>query len=54
MSAMFKPLDILLNKLVATGTLEIETSTGVLHRYGDGVPPRVAVRLGDRRMSASH
>ena len=38
----------MLGKLVPTGDLEVETADGATHRLGDGVGPRLGVRLADR------
>lgn len=38
----------LLGKLVRKGCLEVETADGVKHILGDGVGPRLGVRLADR------
>jgi cyclopropane-fatty-acyl-phospholipid synthase len=38
----------LLGKLVRTGNLELETSDGVRHRFGDGAGPKLGARLVDR------
>ncbi len=38
----------LLGKLVRTGNLELETSDGVRHRFGDGTGPKLGARLVDR------
>jgi len=47
--AMFKLLDILLNRIVHRGSLTLIDAGGATHRYGDGGPPRITVRLADRR-----
>ncbi len=47
---MFKPLHLLFEKVVVHGSLEVQTSDGVTHTFGDGRPPRVALRLIDRRL----
>ena len=47
---MFKPLHVLLDKVVTQGTLSVETSDGAVHRFGNGASPRVAMRLADRRL----
>ena len=47
---MFKPLHVLFEEIVVHGTLEVETSNGATHRFGDGQPPRVALHLNDRRL----
>ena len=47
---MFKLLDVLLHRLVHFGTLTVTDSGGAAHRYGDGEPPHVAVRVTDRRL----
>src|SRR5271165_1691390 len=41
-------LATMLGKLVPTGDLEVETADGATHRLGDGVGPRLGVRLADR------
>jgi cyclopropane-fatty-acyl-phospholipid synthase len=47
---MFKPLSVLLHRLVERGTLTVVTSDGLAHRFGDGQSPSVAFRLADRRL----
>ncbi|MDX2158763.1 MAG: cyclopropane-fatty-acyl-phospholipid synthase family protein [Hyphomicrobiaceae bacterium] len=47
---MFKPLALLLGKLISHGTLEVLTSDGRRRRFGDGSPPQVAIRLSDRSL----
>ena len=47
---MFKPLHLLLDRIVSKGTLTLETADGVAHTFGDGHPPHVAAKLMDRRL----
>jgi cyclopropane-fatty-acyl-phospholipid synthase len=47
---MFTLLDILLRRIVRRGSLELIDADGIAHSYGDGGPPRVSVRLADRRL----
>ncbi len=47
---MFKPLAVLLDQLISTGTLEVVTHDGMRHSFGNGAPPRVAMRLVDSRL----
>jgi len=47
---MFKPLALLLDRIVSRGTLLVETSDGAQHRFGDGKEPRVAIKLMDRAL----
>jgi cyclopropane-fatty-acyl-phospholipid synthase len=47
---MFRPLRLLLGTVVMRGTLSVETSDGATHQFGDDTPPRVAIRLLDRRL----
>ncbi|HJU30582.1 MAG TPA: cyclopropane-fatty-acyl-phospholipid synthase family protein [Hyphomicrobiaceae bacterium] len=47
---MLRLLDILLGRIVSRGTLTLIDADGVSHRYGDGSPPGVAVRLRDKRL----
>ncbi|MGE0766885.1 MAG: class I SAM-dependent methyltransferase [Hyphomicrobiaceae bacterium] len=45
---MFKPLHILLDQIISNGTLVVEAADGTRHRYGNGKPPRVSMKLMDR------
>jgi hypothetical protein len=47
---MFKPLHILLDRIVRRGTLVIETADGTAVSFGDGRLPRVAIKLLDPRL----
>lgn len=47
---MFKPLHLLLDKIVAHGTLDVRTCDGATSRFGDGKAPRVSIRLLDRQI----
>jgi len=47
---MFKPLRLLLDRIVSRGTLTLETADGATCTFGDGHPPRVAVKLMDHRL----
>lgn len=47
---MFTLLDILLRRIVRRGSLALIDADGTTHRYGDGAPPAIAVRLTDRRL----
>jgi cyclopropane-fatty-acyl-phospholipid synthase len=47
---MFTLLDILLRRIVLRGSLQLIDADGIAHGYGDGRPPRVSVRLADRRL----
>ncbi|MGE3915455.1 MAG: class I SAM-dependent methyltransferase [Hyphomicrobiaceae bacterium] len=47
---MFKPLEYLIDRIVAHGTLSVVTCDGSIHRFGDGSAPRVAMRLADHRL----
>ena len=47
---MFKPLQLLLDKVVTHGSLLVETADGASHHFGDGAGPRVAMRLMDRKL----
>jgi cyclopropane-fatty-acyl-phospholipid synthase len=47
---MFTLLDILLRRIVLRGSLQLIDADGIAHGYGDGGPPRVSVRLADRRL----
>jgi cyclopropane-fatty-acyl-phospholipid synthase len=47
---MFTLLDILLRRIVRRGSLILIDAGGTTHRYGDGAPPAISVRLSDRRL----
>jgi len=47
---MFTLLDILLRRIVRRGALTLIDAVGTTHRYGDGTPPAISVRLADRRL----
>ena len=47
---MFKLLDILLHRIVRTGSLTLIDSAGTAHRFGDGSGPSVAARITDRAL----
>ena len=47
---MFTLLDILLRRIVRRGALTLIDAAGTAHRYGDGTPPAISVRLADRRL----
>ncbi|HEY7083645.1 MAG TPA: cyclopropane-fatty-acyl-phospholipid synthase family protein [Hyphomicrobiaceae bacterium] len=47
---MFTFLDILLRRIVRRGALTLIDAAGTAHRYGDGTPPAISVRLSDRRL----
>ena len=47
---MFTLLDILLRRIIRRGSLTLIDADGIAHGYGDGGPPRVCVRLADRRL----
>jgi cyclopropane-fatty-acyl-phospholipid synthase len=47
---MFTLLDILLRRIIRRGSLTLIDADGIAHGYGDGGPPRVSVRLADRRL----
>ncbi len=47
---MFKPLHILLDRIVRRGSLTVQTADGAAFSYGDGREPRVAIKLMDRRL----
>ena len=47
---MFTLLDILLRRIVRRGSLALIDAGGTTHRYVDGAPPAIAVRLTDRRL----
>ncbi|MEZ5816579.1 MAG: cyclopropane-fatty-acyl-phospholipid synthase family protein [Hyphomicrobiaceae bacterium] len=47
---MFKPLYLLLDRIVVHGTLTVETADGAVHRFGDGGSPRVSMKLADRAL----
>lgn len=42
---MFRPLDILLRKVISTGNIVFVDHTGTPHRYGDGAGPEIMVTL---------
>jgi len=48
---MFKLLDILLRRIVRRGSLTLIDADGTSHRFGDGRPPGVVVRLADKRLA---
>ena len=48
---MFKLLDILLRRIVHRGSLTLIDADGTSHRFGDGRPPGVVVRLADKRLA---
>jgi len=47
---MFKPLEILLRRIVEHGNLSLITHNGQILRFGDGKGPPVTARLADRRL----
>jgi cyclopropane-fatty-acyl-phospholipid synthase len=47
---MFKPLDVLLKRVVQIGDIVFVDSDRAPHRYGDGTGREVRVRLNDRRL----
>ena len=47
---MFKPLDVLLKRVVQIGDIVFVDSDGAPHRYGEGTGREVRVRLNDRRL----
>jgi cyclopropane-fatty-acyl-phospholipid synthase len=47
---MFKPLALILRRIVARGDLTFITHKGARHTFGDGTGRRVVVRLADRRI----
>ncbi|MBS0243882.1 MAG: SAM-dependent methyltransferase, partial [Proteobacteria bacterium] len=47
---MFKPLELILKRIVSHGDLCIVTADGQQHRFGNGSPPRVAIALSDARL----
>ncbi|MEZ5855260.1 MAG: cyclopropane-fatty-acyl-phospholipid synthase family protein [Hyphomicrobiaceae bacterium] len=47
---MFKPLALILDRLITDGTLEVVTHDGSQHTFGNGAPPRVAMRLADSHL----
>ena len=47
---MFKPLEILLRRIVEHGNLSLVTHTGATLTFGDGSGPPVVARLADRRL----
>ena len=50
---MFTLLDILLRRIVRRGSLTLIDADGIAHRYGDGSPPVVSLRLADKRHRAA-
>ncbi|MGE0851812.1 MAG: class I SAM-dependent methyltransferase [Hyphomicrobiaceae bacterium] len=48
---MFKLLDILLRRIVHRGSLTLIDADGTSHRFGDGRPPGVVIRLADKRLA---
>lgn len=49
-ATMFKPLVVLFQKLIATGTLDVVTHDGRWHAFGDRTGKRIAIRLTDRQV----
>jgi cyclopropane-fatty-acyl-phospholipid synthase len=47
---MYRPLDLLLRRIVRTGDLTLIDSQGVPQRYGDGGGPPIVVRIADKRL----
>jgi cyclopropane-fatty-acyl-phospholipid synthase len=47
---MFKPLEILLRRIVEHGDLSLITHSGRAHTFGDGNGPPVVARLADRKL----
>ena len=47
---MFKPLEILLRRIVEHGDLSLITHNGTTFRFGDGEGPPVVARLADRKL----
>jgi hypothetical protein len=47
---MFKPLEILLRRIVEHGDLSLITHDGKTFRFGDGEGPAVVARLADRKL----
>ncbi len=47
---MFKPLEILLRRIVEHGNLSLVTHTGATFKFGDGQGPPVVARLADRKL----
>ena len=45
---MFRPLDLVLRRVVSAGNLELVDARGRSHRYGDGAGPPVLARIADR------
>jgi cyclopropane-fatty-acyl-phospholipid synthase len=45
---MFRPLDLVLRRVVSSGSLELVDARGRSHRYGDGAGPPVVARIADR------
>lgn len=47
---MFKPLHLLLERVIEAGTLTVETHDGAVCRFGNGHRPHISIRLADRRL----
>jgi cyclopropane-fatty-acyl-phospholipid synthase len=47
---MVNLLDVLLRRIVRHGSLTVIDADGIAHRYGDGSPPSVSLRLADKRL----
>ncbi|MFV0298728.1 MAG: class I SAM-dependent methyltransferase [Hyphomicrobiaceae bacterium] len=47
---MFRPLELILNRLITAGTLVVETHAGEVFTFGNGEPPCVAMKLMDHRL----
>ncbi len=47
---MFKPLEVLLRRIVERGNLSLITHNGKTFRFGDGQGAAVVARLTDRRI----
>ncbi len=45
---MFRPLDLVLRRVVSAGNLELVDARGRSHRYGDGAGPPVVARIADK------
>src|SRR3990172_4246534 len=45
---MFRPLDLVLRRVVRVGNVQLVDARGRSHRYGDGAGPRVVARITDR------
>jgi cyclopropane-fatty-acyl-phospholipid synthase len=43
-------LDILLRRVIRRGSFTLIDADGIAHRYGDGSPPNVSLRLADKRL----